>query len=151
MTTTVALTDLASLIGQELPPSEWLTIDQARINGFATATDDQQWIHCDPDRAKGGPFGTTIAHGYLTLSLVIPLFGDQLDVTGVTTKLNYGLNKVRFPSPVPVDSRVRLVSTIREVEELAGNGYQLTFDAVVEVEGQGKPACVAQPVFRFYA
>lgn len=150
MTTTVALTELGGLIGQGLPPSDWLTIDQARINGFATSTDDAQWIHCDPERAMDGPFGTTIAHGYLTLALVVPLFVDQLDVTGVTTKLNYGLNKVRFPAPVPVDSRVRLVSTIREVEDLGG-GYQLTFDAVVEVEGQGKPACVAQPVFRFYA
>lgn len=151
MTTTVNLNELSGLVGKELEPSDWLTISQERINTFAIATDDPQWIHTDPERAKDGPFGTTIAHGYLTLSLVIPLFAGVLEVEGVKTKLNYGLNKVRFPSPVPVDSRVRLVATIKDVEDLGGGGYQLTFDAAVEVEGGSKPACVAQPVFRFYA
>lgn len=151
MSTTIALTDLQSLVGTELEPSPWQEISQDRINGFAAATDDEQWIHCDPERAKDGPFGTTIAHGYLTLSMVIPLFSDMLDVTGVATKLNYGLNKVRFPAPVRVGSRIRLAATIREVEDLGGGGYQLTFDAAVQIEGQDKPGCVAQPVFRFYA
>lgn len=149
--TTIALTDVADLVGTELPPSDWLEIDQTRIDRFAVATDDEQWIHCDPERAAAGPFGTTIAHGYLTLSLVIPLFAEMLDVQGVTTKLNYGLNKVRFPAPVVVGSKVRLVAGVREVTDLGGGGHQLVFDAVVEVEGSPKPACVAQPVFRFYA
>lgn len=151
MTTTIALTELPSLVGEALEPSDWMLIDQAAIDEFAKATHDEQWIHCDPERAKDGPFGTTIAHGYLTLSLVIPLFVEMLDVTGVTTKVNYGLEKVRFPSPVTVDSRIRLTATIAEVTEPAPGTYQLMFDAVVEVEGQSKPACVARPVFRFIA
>jgi acyl dehydratase len=152
MTTTVTdIGALSDLVGRELGPSPWLTVGQDRIDAFAAATDDFQWIHCDPQRAADGPFGTTIAHGYLTLSLVVPLFADMLQVDGVTTKLNYGLNKVRFPAPVPAGSQVRLHATIREVLELGGGAYQLTFDAVVEVAGQPKPACVAQPVFRFSA
>ena len=103
-----------------------------------------------PRRKPDGPFGTTIAHGYLTLALVVPLFAQLLDVEDVTTKLNYGLGKVRFPSPVPNGSRVRLTATVAEVTVLAGGGVQLAFDAVVHVDGQSKPACVAQPVFRFY-
>ena len=148
--TTFAYADLAGLVGQELGPSDWLVVDQERIDTFARATDDQQWIHTDPERAKDGPFGTTIAHGYLTLALVVPLFAQLLDVEDVTTKLNYGLGKVRFPSPVPNGSRVRLTATVAEVTVLPGGGVQLAFDAVVHVDGQSKPACVAQPVFRFY-
>ncbi len=148
MTTTVALTDLAELVGTRLPPGEWSTIDQRRIDTFAAATDDPQWIHTDPVRAADGPFGTTIAHGYLTLALIIPLFEQVLDVTGVGTKINYGLDKVRFPAPVPVDSRVRVSATIVGVTDLPA-GRQLTFDAVVEIEGGAKPACVARAIFRF--
>ncbi len=151
MTTTIDLPDLPKLVGTALEPSDWMTIDQAAIDAFAKATHDEQWIHCDPERAKSGPFGATIAHGYFTLSLIIPLFVEMLDVTGVTTKVNYGLEKVRFPSPVTVDSRIRLTATIADVTELAPGTYQLMFDAVVEVEGQSKPACVARPVFRFIA
>lgn len=149
MTTTIALADLPSLVGKQLEPSEWMLIDQAAIDAFGKATHDEQWIHCDPERAASGPFGATIAHGYFTLSLVIPLFVEMLDVVGVTTKVNYGLEKVRFPAPVKVDSRVRLNVTIAEVTELAPGTYQLIFDPVVEVEGQDKPACVARIVFRF--
>lgn len=150
MTTTVQFADLGDLVGTDLPPTPWMTIAQSRINTFADATDDPQWIHVDAERAKSGPFGATIAHGYLTLSLIVPLFTDMLEVDGVTTKLNYGLNKVRFPSPVKVDSNVRLLAKIVEVEDVGGGGKQLTFDATVEVEGSPKPACIAQPVFRFY-
>lgn len=143
------LDDLTPLVGSELGVSDWLEITQQRIDTFADATDDHQWIHVDPARAKDGPFGTTIAHGYLTLSLIIPLWTQLLDVREVRNKLNYGLNKVRFPSPVPVGSKVRVRASLASVEEVPG-GVQLTLDAVVECDGSEKPACVAQPVFRFY-
>lgn len=150
MAKTVTFEDLPSLVGTDLGYSEWLTVDQKRIDTFADATDDRQWIHVDPKRAKSGPFGTTIAHGYLTLSLLIPLWEQLLDVQGVTTKVNYGLNSVRFPAPVPVGSRLRLGARIAEVTEIKG-GVQLVVDATAQVEGGTKPVCVAQPVLRFYA
>jgi acyl dehydratase len=150
MRTTTTLERLPELVGQELGPSDWIGIDQARIDLFADATDDHQWIHVDPERAETGPFGTTIAHGYLTLSLVLPVFSQMLEVEGVTTKVNYGLNTVRFPSPVPVGAKIRLLARLAEVTEIAG-GAQLVVDTTVEVEGADKPACVAQPVLRFYA
>ncbi len=150
MTTTTTIAELPSLVDQHVGYSSWLEVDQKRIDTFADATDDHQWIHVDPDRAKDGPFGTTIAHGYLTLSLLIPLWTELLEVEGVTTKVNYGLNSVRFPSPVPAGSRVRLGATIAEVTEIAG-GVQLVVDAVLEVDGATKPACAAQAVFRFYS
>ncbi|TDC51320.1 MaoC family dehydratase [Actinomadura sp. KC345] len=150
MTTTVAFEDLESLAGGSLGAGRWLEVDQVRIGMFADATDDHQWIHVDPARAKDGPFGGTIAHGYLTLSLVIPLWTELLDVTGVTTKVNYGLNKVRFPAPVPSGARIRLTGTLTGVAGVAGGGVELTPDLVVEVENGDKPACVLQPVFRFY-
>jgi acyl dehydratase len=147
---TVAFDELESLVGTPLGATEWMDITQARIDTFAEATDDPQWIHVDPERAKDGPFGTTIAHGYLTLSLIVPLFTGLLDVDGVTTKLNYGLNKVRFPSPVKVDSRIRLVASITDVKAVGGGGKEITWAGTVEVEGSDKPACVAEPVYRFY-
>ncbi len=150
MTTTTTIAELPSLVGQHIGHSGWLEVDQKRIDTFADATDDHQWIHVDPDRAKDGPFGTTIAHGYLTLSLLIPLWTELLEVEGVATKVNYGLNTVRFPAPVPAGSRVRLGATIAEVTDLAG-GVQLVVDAALELEGGTKPACVAQAVFRFYS
>ncbi|BAL90871.1 hypothetical protein AMIS_56510 [Actinoplanes missouriensis 431] len=151
MTTTVnGLDGLKALVGQSLGSSEWLEITQERVNTFADATDDHQWIHVDVERAGQGPFGGPIAHGYLTLSLVIPLFSSMLTVEGVTMGLNYGLEKVRFPSPVKVGSKIRLTATVLKVEEVAGNGVQSTFDFTVEVDGSSKPACVAQPVFRHY-
>lgn len=142
--------DLSTLEGTELAPSEWLEIDQDRIDTFADATDDHQWIHTDAARAADGPFGTTIAHGYLTLALLIPMWGQILDVTEAKTKVNYGLNKVRFPAPVPVGSKVRTTATLRSVETIAG-GVQVTVSAVIERAGGDKPVCVAEPVFRFYA
>jgi len=149
MTTTVEnLSDLSSFVGKELGTSSWVDVDQARINTFADATDDHQWIHVDPERAKNGPFGETIAHGYLTLSLLIPMWADILEVRDVKTKVNYGLNKVRFPSPVPSGSKIRARATLAAIEPVAG-GAQLTIDTVVERQGGDKPACVAQLVLRY--
>jgi acyl dehydratase len=149
MTTTVdTLNDLSSFVGKELGTSSWVDVDQARINTFADATDDHQWIHVDPERAKDGPFGETIAHGYLTLALLIPMWTDILDVRDVQTKVNYGLNKVRFPSPVPSGSKIRTRATLAAIEPVPG-GAQLTVDAVVERQGADKPACVAQLVLRY--
>jgi acyl dehydratase len=148
--TTVAFDDLPGLAGTALGVSEWLDVTQERIDLFADATDDHQWIHVDPERAKDGPFGGPIAHGYLTLALVIPLWTNLLDVTDVATKVNYGLNKVRFPAPVPAGARIRLSGTVVSVEQVGGGGVQITVDVVVEIEDGAKPACVAQPVFRFY-
>ncbi|CAM5546680.1 MaoC family dehydratase [Streptomyces spiroverticillatus] len=142
---------LKKLAGSDLGTSDWITVTQDRINGFADATGDHQWIHTDPERAKDGPFGAPIAHGYLTLSLFIPLFTELLDVRGVTTKVNYGLNKVRFPAPVKVDSRLRLSATLVEVTEVAGDGVQLTVSGTIEIEGSAKPACVLESVTRMYA
>ncbi|WP_303640101.1 MaoC family dehydratase [Actinomadura madurae] len=119
MSTTVAFEDLKSLAGASLGSSRWLEVGQDRINLFADATGDHQWIHVDPERAKKGPFGGPIAHGYLTLSLVIPLWTELLDVTGVTTKVNYGLDRVRFPAPVPAGARIRLSATLAEVSDVA--------------------------------
>ncbi|MEU6305312.1 MaoC family dehydratase [Streptomyces chartreusis] len=151
MTITVnGLEELKKLSGTDLGTSEWIEITQSRINTFADATDDHQWIHVDPQRATEGPFGTPIAHGYLTLSLFIPLFTELLDVQGVTTKVNYGLNKVRFPSPVKVGSRIRLVGRLAEVEEVPG-GVQVAVDGTIEIEGAQKPAAVLQSLSRFYA
>ncbi|MGI8329277.1 MaoC family dehydratase [Actinomadura scrupuli] len=150
MTINAHVDDLAGLSGRELGPGEWLEISQSRIDAFAGATDDHQWIHVDPARAENGPFGTPIAHGHLTLALFIPMFTELLDVEGVTTKVNYGLNKVRFPAPVPVGSRIRLAARLAGVEEVAGDGVQITVDGTIEIEGGPKPACVLQSVSRFY-
>ncbi|MFE7900347.1 MaoC family dehydratase [Streptomyces sp. NPDC057424] len=144
------LDELKKLAGSDLGTSEWIEVTQERINTFADATGDHQWIHVDPERAKAGPFGAPIAHGYLTLSLFIPLFTELLDVQGVTTKVNYGLNKVRFPSPVKVGSRIRLVAKLAEVEEVPG-GVQITVEGAIEIEGGSKPAAVLQSLSRFYA
>ncbi|MER5440107.1 MaoC family dehydratase [Streptomyces sp. NPDC002790] len=145
------LAELTKITGTDLGTSDWLEITQDRINTFADATGDHQWIHVDPERAAAGPFGAPIAHGYLTLSLFIPLFTDLLDVQGVTTKVNYGLNKVRFPSPVKAGSRIRLAARVASVEEVAGGGAQITIDGTIEMEGAPKPAAVLQSVSRFYA
>jgi acyl dehydratase len=152
MTTTVnGLTEIKALAGKDLGHSDWLEIAQDRVNTFADATDDHQWIHVDPRRADGGPFGGTIAHGYLTLSLVIPLFNELLDIQGVTMSINYGLDKVRFPSPVKVGSRIRLGATVASGEDVPGDGVQMHLDFTVEIEGAGKPACVARAIYRHYA
>jgi len=150
MTTTIAYTDLPSLAGMDLGWSEWLDVTQDRVNTFADATNDHQWIHVDPERAKDSPFGGAIAHGFLSLSLAVPLWTELLDVEGVGLKVNYGLDKVRFISPVPVGSRVRMNAVIAEVTEVAG-GYQLAVDQTIEVDGAPKPAVVARGLYRFYA
>ncbi len=145
------LDELKALAGSDLGRSSWLEITQERVNTFADATGDHQWIHVDEEKAKAGPFGGTIAHGYLTLSLVIPLFGELLDVRGVSMGINYGLNKVRFPAPVPVGSKVRLAATLGAIEDAGVNAVQLVADFTVEVDGGSKPACAAQAVYRYYA
>ncbi|MCZ0985752.1 MULTISPECIES: MaoC family dehydratase [Streptomyces] len=142
--------ELKKLAGSDLGTSEWIEVTQERIDTFADATGDHQWIHVDPERAKEGPFGAPIAHGYLTLSLFIPLFTELLDVQGVTTKVNYGLNKVRFPSPVKVGSRIRLTARLASVEDVPG-GVQIAVDGTIEIDGGGKPAAVLQSLSRFYA
>ena len=149
MITVNGLDELKALAGQDLGVSEWLEITQERVNTFADATDDHQWIHVDPEKAKAGPFGGPIAHGYLTLSLVIPLFGELLKVDGVKMGVNYGLEKVRFPHPVPVGSKIRLNAKVVSVEDVPG-GTQSTFDFTVEIDGVAKPACVARTVYRQY-
>ncbi|MGW1162975.1 MaoC family dehydratase [Streptomyces sp. NPDC002513] len=140
---------LKAAVGQHLGYTDWLEIDQKRIDLFADATGDHQWIHVDPEKAASGPFGTTIAHGYLTLSL-LPLFGPQLiRVEGATMGVNYGTNKVRFPAPVPVGSRLRATAAITGVEDVPG-GVQVAVAFTVEREGGDKPVCVAESVSRYY-
>ncbi|MFJ2900989.1 MULTISPECIES: MaoC family dehydratase [unclassified Streptomyces] len=143
------LDELRKLAGGDLGTSDWIEVTQERIDLFADATGDHQWIHVDPERARQGPFGAPIAHGYLTLSLFIPLFTALLDVQGVTTKVNYGLNKVRFPAPVKAGSRIRLHGRLAEVTEVPG-GVQIVVDGTVEIEGGAKPAAVLQSLSRFY-
>ena len=138
-----------SMVGKEWGRSDWLPVTQERIDQFAEATGDHQWIHVDPERAKAGPFGATIAHGFLTLSLIPGLAGSLVKVGGVRMGINYGLNKVRFPSPVRVGSRVRAVSKSLSVEDVEG-GVQLVNQVTIEIEGHEKPACVAETVSRLY-
>ncbi|WP_350246573.1 MaoC family dehydratase [Rhodococcus sp. D-6] len=140
--------DLVSAVGTTLPSTEWMVVDQQCIDTFADATGDHQWIHVDADRAAAGPYGSTIAHGYLTLSLIGPLVADALSVPGASSVVNYGLEKVRFPTPVPVNSRIRLSASIASATEVAG-GVQVAIEAVVEREGATKPVCVAIVVYRF--
>ncbi|BCT74667.1 MaoC family dehydratase [Sinomonas cyclohexanicum] len=140
---------LLTMAGADLGTTDWMEITQDRVNLFADATDDHQWIHTDPERAKDGPFGAPIAHGFLTLSLVIPFWGELFDVEGVTAKVNYGLDKVRFTSPVKVGSKVRMAAQIAEVSEVKG-GAQIKVSATIEIEGQERPAVVAEFLARFY-
>ena len=135
------------LIGKELGPTEWFEIDQQRIAAFADATEDWQWIHLDAERAASGPFGTTIAHGYLTLSLCVPLMGQALTLTGYRMGINYGVNRVRFPAPLPSGSRVRGRFTVQSVDEVPG-GEQGVVVATIERENGDKPVCVAELVVR---
>jgi acyl dehydratase len=143
------LQELQALIGQEIGQSGWIAVDQQRIDLFAQATGDHQWIHVDPERAAKGPFGKTIAHGFLTLSLLPELFAAAFDVGDVRMGVNYGLNKVRFTAPVPAGSRVRGRFVLREYLPIEG-GAQLTVEALIELEGSDKPACVAETVSRRY-
>ncbi len=145
MRTFTTFDELAAAVGEELGTSDWHEITQERVDAFADATGDHQWIHVDVERAKDGPFGGTIAHGYLTLSLV-PWLGSQvfsLETPGA--KLNYGVNKVRFPSPVPVGSKIRARVSVADVSDIPA-GKQMLLSYVIEIDGQDKPACVAETV-----
>lgn len=143
------LDDLRAATGQTLGPSDWIAVDQAQIDRFADATGDHQWIHVDPQRAAAGPFGSTIAHGFLTLSLLPVMLESLYKIEGVRMGVNYGLNKVRFPSPVPVDSRLRATAEVSEVSDIEG-GAQMVLVATIEREGGAKPVCVAELVVRVY-
>ena len=143
------LADLKGMIGQEIAVSDWVTVTQERINQFAEATGDFQWIHLDVEKAKNSPFKGTIAHGFLTLSM-LPLFGGQcIKMKSQRMGVNYGLNKVRFLTPVPAGARLRCRYSIKEVEEISG-GFQITMVATIELEGSDKPACVAETISRRY-
>ena len=134
--------------GLELGPSAWREVSQERIDAFAAATDDPQWIHVDPVRAADGPFGTTVAHGYLTLALLVPFASELLPVEDAALTVNYGLNRVRFPAAVPSGSRIRARVRVEAVDDVAG-GTQVTLGATVERDGAEKPVCVAELVFRY--
>jgi acyl dehydratase len=151
VTTTVSsIAELSALTGKHLGYSEWREVTQERINTFADATDDHQWIHVDAERAAAGPFGTTIAHGFLTLSLLIPMWSEILHFEGVRLGINYGLNRVRFPSPVPVGSRIRAGATLVSVETVADGSFQIVVDFVIERDGAEKPCCIAEGLYRLY-
>lgn len=150
-TTAVGVEGVKQLAGKHVGYSEWLEITQERVNLFADATDDHQFIHVNPELAAQTPFGGTIAHGFLTLSLIVPLLMQiPLDVGYPVMGINYGLNKVRFPAPVPVGKKVRARYTLDAVEQVAPNGIQMTRTVTVEVEDNEKPACVAESLVRLY-
>jgi acyl dehydratase len=150
MTTTVRSTDeFHVLAGQHLGWSDWFLVDQARVNLFADATDDHQWIHVDPERAASGPFGGPIAHGYLTLSLIPALIHEVLEVEGMKFGVNYGCNKVRFPAPVKVGSKLRLGASVGSVENVEG-GVQVILEVTLATEDADKPSCAAEVVYRYY-
>lgn len=146
----IDIAELASRSGDTLGHSAWRRITQDDVSAFARLTGDEQWIHTDPERAKAGPFGATIAHGYFTLSLATILLDEVLMVTGAGLVLNYGSDRVRYPAPVPVDSRVRALVELAAVKPLDG-GVQTTYRLSFEVEGQRKPGCVADIVYRYYS
>jgi acyl dehydratase len=142
--------DLKNAIGKQLGVSDWLEIDQQRIDKFADATGDHQWIHVDPARAKNGPFGTTIAHGYLTQSLVNYFLPQIVEVHGISMGVNYGANRIRFPAPVRVGSRIRGSAELLGVEETKDGGVQATIRVTVEIEGSERPGCVIDTISRYY-
>jgi acyl dehydratase len=145
------LQEVADLVGQELAVSDWIEITQERINLFAQATGDHQWIHVDPQRANQGPFGSTIAHGFLTLSLMPSFFDSAMRVQDTRMAVNYGVNKVRFTSPVPVGSKLRARISLKSADPIDPQGFQMTYAVVVEREGADKPVCVAETIARRYA
>jgi acyl dehydratase len=150
MKTFQTLTELSALVGQEVAVSDWISINQERIDQFAQATGDRQWIHVDEERARKGPFGSTIAHGLLTLSLIPAFFDSALCVLETRMGVNYGLNRVRFTAPVPVGSRLRARLTLLSSEPIEQNGFQMVWSVSVEREGAAKPVCVAESIARRY-
>ncbi len=139
------LSDLKKFIGNPFPDGEWYIITQQMINDFASATKDRQWIHVDEQRAKKeSPFKTTVAHGFMSVAMISKMLEELFTVKSVTMGLNYGLNKVRFPNPVPVNSQLRMKTTLQNVEDLANNGKKVTFNCIIEIKGQKKPACIAE-------
>lgn len=150
MRTLQKFSELAQLVGQEVAVSDWITITQEQVNLFAEATGDHQWIHVDVERAKAGPFGAPIAHGFLTLSLLPKFFESALEIRESGMGVNYGLNKVRFTSPVPVGSRLRARMTLLANEPIDNGGVQMTWQVTVEREGMPKPVCVAESLTRRY-
>jgi len=142
--------EILAAVGKPLGESDWLTITQERINQFADATDDHQWIHVDPVRAKAGPFGAPIAHGYLTLSLMAKFLPQVIEVRGMKMGVNYGTDKVRFPSAVKAGARVRAQAVLVAAEKTKDDGIQATIRVTVEIDGGGKPACVADTISRYY-
>jgi acyl dehydratase len=144
------LPELAQLVGQEVAVSDWVTITQEQVNLFADATGDHQWIHVDVERAKQGPFGGPIAHGFLTLSLLPKLIESAIEIRESSMGVNYGLNKVRFTSPVPVGSRLRARTKLLAADTIDNGGYQFTWNVTIEREGSDKPACVAESINRRY-
>ncbi|OMB98011.1 dehydratase [Mycobacterium colombiense] len=151
MRTFESVTELAAAAGETLGHSDWVTISQEDVNLFADATGDHQWIHVDPERAAAGPFGKTIAHGFMTLALLPRLQHQIYTVNGIKLAINYGLNKVRFPAPVLVGSRVRAQSSLVSVDDVGNGAVQATISTTVEIDGSAKPACVAESVVRFVA
>jgi acyl dehydratase len=149
MRTFESVTDLAAAAGETIGQSDWVTITQNDVNLFADATGDHQWIHVDPERAAAGPFGGTIAHGFMTLSLLPRLQHQMYTVNGIKLAINYGLNKVRFPAPVPVGSRVRAQSSLVSVDDLGNGAVQAIVSTTVEIDGSPKPACVAESIVRY--
>jgi acyl dehydratase len=141
--------ELKESVGKQLGVSEWLEIDQARIDTFADATGDHQWIHVDPERAKDGAFGSTIAHGYLTLSLVNKFLPEIIDVRGISMGVNYGSDRLRFPAPVPVGARIRGSAKLIKVEDVKDNAVQSTVRVTVEIEGSDRPACIIDTISRY--
>ena len=133
------------MLGKKLPKGDWYTITQEMINDFANATLDKQWIHVDEDRAKKeSPFKSTVAHGFMSVAMISRMLEEAFAIKSVKMGLNYGLNKVRFPNPVPVNSELRMLSSVKEIEPLANNGIKVTFTCIIEIKGQDKPACVAE-------
>jgi acyl dehydratase len=151
MRTVHGLDELTTLAGTTLGPGGWREITQDRVDRFADATDDHQWIHVDAERARGGPFGQTIAHGYLTVSLLVPMWSQLLRIEGVGMGVNYGLNKVRFPAPLPVGSKIRLHARVETVREAAVDAVDLTVAMTVERDGGDKPVAVAEVIYRYFA
>jgi acyl dehydratase len=145
-----SIAEFAAAAGDDLGTTDWIEIDQERIDRFADATGDHQWIHVDPERAASGPFGQTIAHGFLTLSMLPVVMGSLYRVEGISMAVNYGLEKVRFPAPVPVGSKLRGSSSVTSTQELDG-AVQGTITTTIEVDGSDRPACVVQSIVRYYA